>query len=135
LSNLSSNHGALVDGSISAVLTCHRWNPIQQDIAQWPRRAAVQCYRPRWQRELESPWLGDWLGGRIIDHKVHPAPARQQGRRELLLLPVDPHTDGRIRCRPKHRHASAQGAGSQRFHHAGAPVPRFRSPAIQPLLP
>jgi hypothetical protein len=55
LSNLSSNHGAVVDGLIRTVLPCHKWNPIQQDIAQRPRRAAVQCYRPRWQRELESP--------------------------------------------------------------------------------
>jgi hypothetical protein len=27
-------------------------------------------------------------------------------------------TDGRIRCRPRHGHASAQGDGSQRFNHA-----------------
>ena len=36
LSNRSSNHGAVVDGLNRAVLPCHKWNPIQQDIAQRP---------------------------------------------------------------------------------------------------
>jgi predicted DNA-binding transcriptional regulator AlpA len=41
-------------------------------------------------------------------------------------------TDGRTRCRPRHGHASAQGAGSQRFNHAGvrsSTIPEPRDPA------
>jgi hypothetical protein len=51
------------------------------------------------------------------------------------VLPVDPYTDGRIRCWAKHSDASAEGTGSHGLHHTQVAVPRFPSTAIHPLLP
>ena len=54
---------------------------------------------------------------------------------KTFVLPLDPHTHGRIRCRAKHSHASAAGTASRRLHHTPPAVPRVRSTTIHPLLP
>ena len=54
----------------------------------------------------------------------------------LLLLPVDPHTDGRIRCRPKHRSCARSRSWKPAASSRGSPsstIPEPSDPAATTL--
>ena len=115
-----------------AVLPCHKWNPIQQDIAQRPRRLPCDVI----DRGGIVSWKAlDWA----TDSEVGSSTTK------FILLLLANKADENFSCYPPIRALMAESdAGRSTVMRALKELeasgfitrePQFRSPAIQPLLP
>ena len=125
----------MVDGLIRAVLPCHKWNPYNK--TSHSGRDGLPC------NVIDRAGNVSW---KALDWATDSAVGSSTTKFILLLLANK--ADENFSCYPSIRTLMAESDADRStvmralneleasgFITRGAPVPRFRSPAIQPLLP